>query len=95
MSKGRAAARSDVELEERVWQLFAGCVLDCRHAGSTDDDHAILGKYVPQAVALIQQERAAAVRAKLGDLYSLAPELRSPLWRRLRAEVAKLRAEAS
>ncbi len=94
MSQGRGPTRTEAELEEQVWQLFAGCVLDCRHASSSDD-HAIIDKYVPQALALIRQERATAVRAKLADLYSLAPEIRSPLWRRLRAELAKLRAEAS
>lgn len=95
MTQGRTAARTEAELEERVWQLFAGCVLDCRHAEAATDDHEIIEKYVPQAMALINQERHAALGAKLGELYSLAPELRSPLWRRLRAEVAKLRAQAS
>lgn len=94
MSQRRAAAGSDLELEERVWQLFAGCIWESRHLSPTDEDHVILDKYVPQALALIQQQRTTAVRAKLNELYSLAPELRSPLWRRLRAEVAKLRGEA-
>ena len=93
MSQGRTAARSEVELEERVWQLFAGCVLDCRDG--VLDDHEIIDKYVPQAMAVLNQERKAALRAKLGELYTLAPELRSPLWRRLRAEVSKLRSEMS
>lgn len=76
-----------------MWQLFAGCVLDCRQ--TVLDDHEIVDKYVAQALALISQERQTALRAKLGELYSLAPELRSPLWRRLRVEVAKLRGQAS
>ena len=86
---------NELELEEAVWQLFAGCVLDCRYAGTEGvEDAAIIEKYVPQALALVNQQRHAAVRAKLGELYSLAPEIRSPLWRRLRAEVAKLRAQS-
>lgn len=89
--EGRTEARAELELEERVWQLFAGCVLECREAAA--DDHEIIDKYVPQALALVDQEAHAAVRAKLGELYSLAPELRSPLWRRLRIEVAKLRGQ--
>ena len=84
------------ELEEKVWQLFAGCLLDSRYAGSDpDDDDAIIDKYVPQALALIEQQRHASVRAKLEDLYALTPEIRSPLWKRLRSEVARLRARDS
>lgn len=80
------------ELEEAVWQLFAGCVLDCRYAGgSGEEDSAIISRYVPKALALIDQQRRGALLAKLGELYSLTPEIRSPLWRRLRVEVAKLR----
>ena len=81
------------ELDEKVWQLLAYCVMDCRDAESSSEEDRVISAYVPRVLALIAEQRSAAAQQQLEELYALPPELSSPVWRRLRVQLAQLRAQ--